>query len=44
MPEKKLKPSFQVKRMTAPDPYKKKDEGNNQQGQQIQGQNKEEKK
>ncbi|KAK3342693.1 hypothetical protein B0H65DRAFT_549878 [Neurospora tetraspora] len=44
MPEKKLTPSFMVRRMTAPDPNKKKDEGNNKQQDKKEDQKKDEKK
>lgn len=44
MPEKRLKPSFQVSRMTCPDPNKKKAEDNKQQDKKGEGQKKDEKK
>ncbi|EGZ68244.1 hypothetical protein NEUTE2DRAFT_132900 [Neurospora tetrasperma FGSC 2509] len=44
MPEKKLTPNFTVRRMTAPDPNKKKDEDNKQQDKKEKDQKKDQKK
>ncbi|KHE86684.1 hypothetical protein GE21DRAFT_1332301 [Neurospora crassa] len=43
MPEKKLTPNFTVRRMTAPDPNKKKDEDNKQQDKKEKDQKKDQK-